>query len=97
MVLARPLDPADRIRLAPAATRRLGAELLVSVGGATRPVERLSGSGPELWQSFAEGLSLGDAAFRLAERTGAELAVVEPHVVAFATRLVEADLAEVTA
>lgn len=95
MVLSRPLGPDDRLHLAVAATRRLGADLLVNVGGATRSVERLTGSGPELWQSFGEGLTLGDTAFRLAERTGADLAVVEPHVVAFATRLVEADLAEV--
>ncbi len=95
MVLSRPLGPDDRLRLAVAATRKLGADLLVSVGGATRPVEQLTGSGPDLWRSFAEGLSLGDAAFRLAERTGTDLDVVEPHVVAFATRLVEADLAEV--
>lgn len=91
----RPLGPTDRLSLAMAATRLLGSDLLVNVGGATRPVERLTGSGPELWRSFAEGRSLGDAAAVLAEHTGADPAVVEPHVVAFATRLVEADLAEV--
>lgn len=95
MRLSRPLGPDDRLHLAVAATRGLGADLLVSVGGATRPVEQLTGSGPDLWRSFAEGLSVGDAAFRLAERTGTDLDVVEPHVTAFATRLVEAGLAEV--
>lgn len=94
MAPSRPLGPDDRLHLAVAATRRLGGDLLVNVGGATRAVERLTGSGPELWQSFGEGLSLGDAAFRLAERTGADLEVVEPHVVAFATRLVDAELAD---
>jgi hypothetical protein len=80
--------------MVPSATRRLGPELLVSAGGATRPVERLTGSGPELWGSFAAGLTLGEAADRLAERTGAALATVEPHVLEFAESLVRARLAE---
>jgi Coenzyme PQQ synthesis protein D (PqqD) len=88
------LEPTDRLRLAPSATRRLGSDLLVSAGGATRPVERLTGSGPELWGCFAAGLTLGDAAARLAERTGAAVATVEPHVLEFAEALVGSGLAE---
>jgi hypothetical protein len=91
---SRALEPSDRLRMVPSATRRLGPELLVSAGGATRPVERLTGSGPELWGSFAAGLTLGEAADRLAERTGAALATVEPHVLEFAESLVRARLAE---
>jgi hypothetical protein len=68
----------------------------VSVGGATRPVERLTGSGPELWGSFAAGLTLGEAAARLAQRTGTTLATVEPHVLEFAAALVDSGLAERT-
>jgi hypothetical protein len=92
----RAFEPSDRLRLVPSATRRLGPDLLVSVGGATRPVERLTGSGPELWGSFAAGLTLGEAAARLAQRTGATLATVEPHVLEFAVALVDAGLAERT-
>jgi Coenzyme PQQ synthesis protein D (PqqD) len=88
------LEPSDRLRLVPSATRRLGTDLLVSAGGATRPVERLTGSGPELWKAFAGGLSVAEAAARLAERTGAAVAAVEPHVLEFAEALVRARLAE---
>jgi hypothetical protein len=88
------LEPSDRLRLVPSATRRLGPDLLVSAGGATRPVERLTGSGPELWGSLAAGLTLGEAASRLAQRTGAALDTVEPHVLTFAEALVRARLAE---
>jgi hypothetical protein len=91
---SRAIGPSDRLRLAPSATRRLGSDLLVSAGGATRPVDRLTGSGPELWTAFAAGLSVGEAAIRLAERTGAALAAVEPQVVEFAQALVRAKLAE---
>jgi hypothetical protein len=90
----RALEPSDRLRVAPSATRRVGPDLLVSAGGATRPVERLTGSGPELWGSFAAGLTLEEAAVRLAERTGASLSTVEPHVLEFAEALVRAQLAE---
>jgi hypothetical protein len=76
------------------ATRRLGSDLLVSAGGATRPVERLTGSGPELWSAFAAGLSVGEAAARLADRTGAAVATVESQVLEFAEALVRARLAE---
>ena len=88
------LDPSDRLRLMPSATRQLGPDLLVSAGGATRPVERLTGSGPELWRSFAAGLTLAEAAGRLAQRTGAALTTVEPHVLEFAEALVRTGLAE---
>jgi Coenzyme PQQ synthesis protein D (PqqD) len=90
----RAFEPSDRLRLAPSATRRLGPDLLVNVGGATRPVERLTGTGPELWASFAAGITLGEAAARLAQRAGATLATVEPHVLEFAAALVDAGLAE---
>jgi hypothetical protein len=85
--------PARR-RVVGGAPRRLGSDLLVSAGGATRPVERLAGSGPELWRAFAAGLTLGEAAARLAQRTGAEPATVERHVLGFAEALVRARLAE---
>jgi hypothetical protein len=91
---SRALGPSDRLRLVPSATRRLGFDLLVSAGGATLPVERLTGSGPELWGSFAAGLTLGQAADRLAGRTGAAPSTVEPHVLEFAEALVRARLAE---
>jgi hypothetical protein len=57
-------------------------------------VERLTGSGPELWGSFAMGLTLGEAAARLAERTGAAVETVEPHVLEFAEALIHTQLAE---
>jgi len=88
------LEPSDRLRLVRSATRRLGSDLLVSAGGATRPVERLTGSGPELWSAFAAGLSVGEAAARLADRTGAAVATVESQVLEFAEALVRARLAE---
>lgn len=88
------LEPSDRLRLVRSATRRLGSDLLVSAGGATRPVERLTGSGPELWSAFAAGLTVGEAAARLAQSTGAAVSTVEPHVLEFAEALVHAQLAE---
>jgi hypothetical protein len=91
---SRVIEPSDRRRLVPSATRRLGSDLLVSTGGATRPVERLTGSGPELWSAFAAGLSVGEAAARLADRTGAAVATVESQVLEFAEALVRARLAE---
>jgi hypothetical protein len=94
MDVTRSLSPSDRLRLVPAATRPLGDDLLVSAGGATRPVERLAGSAPELWRSFGEGLTIGHAARRLAERTGAAPERVEAHVLEFAAALVAAELAE---
>lgn len=90
----RRLTLSDRLRLVPSATRRLGPDLLVSAGGATRPVERLTGAGPELWEQFGAGLTLGEAAARVARRMGESLAVVEPHVLEYAEALVRAQLAE---
>jgi hypothetical protein len=90
----RALEPSDRLHLVPSATRRLGPDLLVSAGGATRSVERLTGSGPELWSAFAAGLTLAEAAARLAQSTGASVTMVEPHVLEFAEALVQAGLAE---
>jgi hypothetical protein len=91
---SRAIGPSDRLRLVPSASRRLGSDLLVSAGGATRPVERLTGSGPELWSAFAAGLTVGEAAARLAQSTGAAVSTVEPHVLEFAEALVHAQLAE---
>jgi hypothetical protein len=93
-VTAPPLQPSDRIRLAPAATRALGADLLVNAGGATAPVERLSGNGPALWQAFGRGLTIEEAAVELAASTGVPVGEVEPHALAFAGALVRARLAE---
>jgi hypothetical protein len=90
---SRALELSDRLHVMPSATRRLGPDLLVSAGGATRPVERLTGSGPELYGSFAAGLTVAEAAGRLAERTGADVTTVEPHALQFAEALVSAGLA----
>ena len=90
----RALGLSDRLRLAPCATRRVGSDLLVSSGGASAPVERLTGNGPELWAYFSSGLTLADAAARLARRLQAEPSTVEPFVVEYAEALVRARLAE---
>lgn len=92
--VSRPLEPSDHLRLAPSATRALGPDLLVSAGGATRPVHQLTGGGPALWRCFEEGLTLGAAAERLAQQTGTSRADLEPHVLSFASSLLEARLAE---
>jgi hypothetical protein len=90
------LDPDVRLALAPAATRRVGADLLVNHGGATEPVRRLDGVGPQLWAAFAAGSTIGEAAASMAERTGASPPDVERVVRTFATELVRAGLAEAT-
>lgn len=87
------LELTDRLDMVPSATRRLGPDLLVSAGGATRPVERLTGSGPELYDAFAAGLTVAEAAVSLAQHTGAAVTTVEPHVLEFAEALVSAGLA----
>lgn len=92
----RILDPSVRLRLMPAATRRLGADLLVNVGGAEAPVHRLVGAGSELWWAFAAGLTLGEAAKYVGEQTNVSRLEVEQHVVAFAADLVRVGLAEPT-
>lgn len=85
-----------RLRLEPAATRRLGADLLVNVGGATAPVHRLVGAGSELWWAFAAGLTLREAAAEVGAGTSASAAEVESQVLAFAAELVRVGLAELT-
>jgi hypothetical protein len=93
-VSARPFLPGDVVRLEPAATRTLGAGLLVSAGGAERPVEALVGTGPDLYAAFAAGLTIAEAAASLAESTGSDIDEIEPHVIAFASQLVEKQLAK---
>lgn len=88
------LDAHSQLKLARAATRQLGADLLVNVGGASAPVERLSGNGPELWDAFRRGLTIHEAAVELARRTGVPAMDIEPHALAFADALVQASLAE---
>lgn len=90
------LDRAVRLRLRPAASRRVGADLLVNVGGATASVQRINGAGPELWSAFAKGHTIAEAASALAEHTGSSSDEVERVVLAFATQLVQAGLAEPT-
>jgi hypothetical protein len=92
---ARPLTSTDRIVLVPAATRQLGADLLISAFGAAGAVERLSGRGAELWRLLGEGLTLAEAAAALSERTGAPLDKVESRVIEFADTLMAAQLASV--
>jgi len=77
-----------------AATRRLGADLLVNAGGATAPVEKLSGNGPDLWDAFRRGMTIHEAAAELSRRTGVPLTDIEPHATAFVDALVRASLAE---
>jgi hypothetical protein len=88
------LDASARLRVAPAATRLVGAELLVNTGGATAPVQRLGGIGPYLWQELASGRTIGELVDTLAEETGAPAERIHRVVVEFAARLVDADLAE---
>jgi hypothetical protein len=91
---ARSLEVSDRLALVRCATRRLGPDLLVNVGGATSPVERLTGGGPELWGYFGAGLTVAEAAERVAARMDTPVAAVEPHVLDYADALVRAGLAE---
>lgn len=89
------LGPSDALRLVPHATRRLGENLLlVSAGGATRPVERLTGGAAELWSCFAAGLTLSETAATVARRTAVDVASIESQVVAFAEALIRAGWAE---
>lgn len=93
MAAQRPIDRSTRFRLAPAATRQLGSDLLVNAGGATASVQRLMGTGPELWECFARGFTVAEAVVQLAARDGAP-DDLEANVVAFGTSLVRAHLAE---
>lgn len=88
------LDPEVRLQTKPAATRALGSDLLVNVGGSTAPVHRLMGIGGELWWAFAEGLTVGEVATRIAAEKGASVSEVQPHVARFAADLVRSELAE---
>jgi hypothetical protein len=89
----RPLGPSTRFKLAPSATRRLGPDLLVNAGGATASVQRLMGTGPELWHCFARGLTVAEAAAHLADRFGAP-ADVEANALEFGASLISSHLAE---
>jgi len=89
-----PLDPSDRIRPVLAATRAVGHDLLVNVGGAAGSVCRLSGGGRELWWYFADGMTIAEAAAELAAHMEASTAEVAPTVEQFAAALVAAHLAE---
>jgi hypothetical protein len=89
------LDPSTRLRIVPTATRMLGSDLLVNIGGATAPVQRLVGSGPELWFAFRRGLSIHEATNEVASQVGVGVRVIEANVLRFATALVEAGLARV--
>jgi hypothetical protein len=92
----RPIDTSSRVQLAPAATRRLGTDLYVNAGGATASVKCLTGSGPELWWAFGQGLSIAEAAALHAAGTPVPIAEVEAHVVRFVAVLVDANLAVLT-
>ena len=89
------LDPSARLRVVPAATRMLGSDLLVNHGGAIAPVQRLVGSGPELWFAFGRGLSIADAANEVSSKLGMAVPGIEDSVLRFAAALVEAGLADV--
>jgi hypothetical protein len=88
-----PIDLSTRLQLIPAATRTLGDDLLVNAGGATASVQRLLGTGPELWWCFARGLSVGEAVAHIAGIEGAP-ADIEANVGEFASALVRTRLAE---
>lgn len=92
----RELSPSTRLVLRPAATRIVGDELFVSVGGAATPVRRLNGLAPMLWEAFARGRSIAEAAQDLANRAGASPSRTMPLVHDFAMELVRNDLAETT-
>jgi hypothetical protein len=92
-VTARPLLPSDRLALAEVAVRTLGDDLLVALPDPSRPVERLSGSGPLLWTLLGSGCTLGEAAATAAGRAGVDPATVLDDVVAFAESLVATGLA----
>ena len=88
------LDPSVRLRIAPAATRWVGNELLVNVGGATAPVHRLGGIGPYLWNEFVAGRTIGEVADSLQGATRAPAHKIEQVVRDFAAQLVDVDIAE---
>ena len=89
------LDPSARLRIVPAATRMLGSDLLVNIGGATAPVQRIVGSGPESWSAFEQGLSIAEATTEVSSQVGVAVPGIEANVLRFAAGLVEAGLAHV--
>lgn len=90
---AGPLLPTDRLAVAAVAVRPLGDDLLVAMPDPTRPVERLTGSGPQLWTLFGSGCTLHEAAVDAAGHAGVDPAAVVDDVVAFAESLVARGLA----
>lgn len=95
MYAPSPLDRSTRLRLVPAATRTLGGESLISVGGATGSVKRLMGSGPELWRAFGRGETIAEVVSRLSDNSATSEADIDAHVTQFAAALIKDDLAEV--
>jgi hypothetical protein len=58
-------------------------------------VERLTGIGPELWACFGAGLTVAEAASRVAARTHTAPAdTIQLHVLDYAEALIRAGLAE---
>ena len=90
------LGPSTRLEFRPAATRMIGADLLVNVGGATGPVQRLDGAGPEIWKAFTGGQTIAEAATALAKRGGTSPSQAVRIVHDFAAELVRVGLAEPT-
>lgn len=93
MAAPRPFEPDDVVLLTRAATRWLGESLLINAGGAAGSVEALVGAGPELYRSFAEGMSVAAAAAKMADATAVPVDHIEPYVLDFAQGLVDAHLA----
>jgi hypothetical protein len=91
---ASPLQRSDRLRLRPVAARRLGPDLLVGLADPERPVERLTGSAPALWVLLGDGLTIAEAAERVARDTHVPAAPIEAEVLGFAQTLVDKQLAE---
>ena len=58
-------------------------------------MQRLVGSGPELWFAFGRGLSIADAANEVSSKLGMAVPGIEDSVLRFAAALVEAGLADV--
>lgn len=88
------LEASDTIQLPPAATRRVGDDLLVSTG-ADRPVRRLGASGAALWEAFATGASIREVVAEIAAATGAPPHTVEAQVLGFVQELFEMGLARI--
>ncbi len=90
----RPFEPDDVVTLRPAATRFLGAGLLVSVDGAAGSVEALVGTGPELYTAFSHQMTIAETAASIADSSGESVTDIQPQVIEFAERLVATNLAE---